>query len=542
MSLVENIIGVMRGKAGKPIPGGIKPPDYKQATLRSRLMPTPIPRELILPLTKHGSTRSKPLVKPGDKVLKYQPIACSEATGIVDQHAPTSGVIRAIENFAIPSPLNKESICIFLKSDGFDAEIDQNAITDYRSLSYLELANLIEEGAIFGLSGEGYINHLKLSSGKAVKLLIINAAENEPYITADEALLREKAKLVVLGAKILQVACMAERCVIAIDSNKTDAIEALEQTQLNFPIELIKVAPKYPTGSEKQLIQAITSKEVPSGKCPADIGILMHNVGTAYAAYQAVVEGKPCISRITTLAGPALQTPKNFETLIGTSVDYLLELCGLNQKDHTMTLMGGPLMGIKLARTDVPILKTTNCIIAASNTEFPSPALEQACIRCGFCANACPVSLLPQQLYLYAKCQHYPELISHGLNDCIECGACEYVCPSNIPLVQYYRASKEEIGNQLKNKFSSAQWKQRFQYHQYRVKKDKEASRESKKRGAAAKTDEAIQSAESTVKNTLPTFSRESAKKEIAAAVDRARKRKTRLIASNSDENTESSK
>ena len=542
MSLVENIIGVMRGKAGKPIPGGIKPPDYKQATLRSRLMPTPIPRELILPLTKHGSTRSKPLVKPGDKVLKYQAIACSEATGIVDQHAPTSGVIRAIENFAIPSPLNKESICIFLKSDGFDAEIEQNAITDYRSLSYLELANLIEEGAIFGLSGEGYINHLKLSSGKAVKLLIINAAENEPYITADEALLREKAKLVVLGAKILQVACMAERCVIAIDSNKTDAIEALEQTQLNFPIELIKVAPKYPTGSEKQLIQAITSKEVPSGKCPADIGILMHNVGTAYAAYQAVVEGKPCISRITTLAGPALQTPKNFETLIGTSVDYLLELCGLNQKDHTMTLMGGPLMGIKLARTDVPILKTTNCIIAASNTEFPSPALEQACIRCGFCANACPVSLLPQQLYLYAKCQHYPELISHGLNDCIECGACEYVCPSNIPLVQYYRASKEEIGNQLKNKFSSAQWKQRFQYHQYRVKKDKEASRESKKRGAAAKTDEAIQSAESTVKNTLPTFSRESAKKEIAAAVDRARKRKTRLIASNSDENTESSK
>ena len=542
MSLVENIIGVMRGKAGKPIPGGIKPPDYKQATLRSRLMPTPIPRELILPLTKHGSTRSKPLVKPGDKVLKYQAIACSEATGIVDQHAPTSGVIRAIENFAIPSPLNKESICIFLKSDGFDAEIDQNAITDYRSLSYLELANLIEEGAIFGLSGEGYINHLKLSSGKAVKLLIINAAENEPYITADEALLREKAKLVVLGAKILQVACMAERCVIAIDSNKTDAIEALEQTQLNFPIELIKVAPKYPTGSEKQLIQAITSKEVPSGKCPADIGILMHNVGTAYAAYQAVVEGKPCISRITTLAGPALQTPKNFETLIGTSVDYLLELCGLNQKDHTMTLMGGPLMGIKLARTDVPILKTTSCIIAASNAEFPPPALEQACIRCGFCADACPVSLLPQQLYLYAKCQYYSELISHGLNDCIECGACAYVCPSNIPLVQYYRASKEEIGNQLKNEMSSAQWKQRFQYHQYRAKKDKEASRESKKRGAVAKTGEAVQSAGSTVQNTLPTFSRESAKKEIAAAVDRVRKRKTRLIASSSDENTESSK
>ena len=542
MRLVENIIGAMRGKAGTPIPGGIKPPDYKQATLRSRLMPTPIPRELILPLIQHGSTRSKPLVKPGDKVLKYQTIACSEATGIVDLHAPTSGVIRAIENFAIPSPLNKESMCILLESDGFDAEIDHNAITDYRCLSYLELAKLIEEGAIFGLGGEGYLNRLKLSSGKAVKLLIINAAESEPYITADEALLREKAKLVVLGAKILQAACMAEHCVIAIDSNKTDAIEALEQTQLNCPIELIKVAPKYPTGSEKQLIQTITSKEVPSGKYPADIGILMHNVGTAYAAYQAVVEGKPCISRITTLAGPALQTPKNFETLIGTSVDYLLELCGLNQQDHTMTLMGGSLMGVKLARTDVPILKTTSCIIAASNAEFPPPALEQACIRCGFCADACPVSLLPQQLYLYAKCQYYSELISHGLNDCIECGACAYVCPSSIPLVQYYRASKEEIGNQLKNEMSSAQWKQRFQYHQYRAKKDKEASRESKKRGAVAKTDEAVQSAGSTVQNMLPTFSRESAKKEIAAAVDRVRKRKTRLIASSSDKNTESSK
>jgi len=537
MRFAEKIIESLCVSTRQPIPGGIKPPDYKQETLRSRLMPTPIPEELILPLAQHGNSRSRPLVKPGDKVLKYQAIACSDVTGIVDLHAPTSGIVLAIENFPIPSPVDKESKCILLKKDGLDAEIDHNTLANYRSLSYLELIKLIEQAGIFGLGGAEYPSRLKLKSGKnkKIKLLIINAVECEPYITADEALLREKAQFVVQGAEILQAACMAEHCVIVIESNKADAIKALEQTQLNSSIELFKIAAKYPTGSEKQLIQAVTSKEVPSGKYPTDIGILMHNAGTAYAVYQAVIEGKPCISRITTLAGGSLKTPKNFEALIGTPIDYLLNLCGLNQQTHTMTLMGGPLMGVKLARTDVPILKTTNCIIAASEDKFPPASIELACIRCGFCADVCPASLLPQQLYLYAKCQNFSELISHGLNDCIECGACAYVCPSNIPLIQYYRASKDELASQLENKISSEQWKQRFQHHQYRVKKDKEARRDPKRR-------ETIKPTELTLKISPPIFSREAAKKEIAAAVVRVRKRKAQFIASSGGENTETDK
>jgi len=333
-------------------------------------------------------------------------------------------------------------------------------------------------------------------------------------------LLRERAKEVVMGAEILRAACQAPHAVLAIEKDKTDAINALQNALSHSTLQLLLIEAKYPTGGEKQIIQAVTGLEVPTGKFALDLGILVHNVGTAYAIFQAVVEGKPNISRITTLTGAALQTPKNFDALLGTSVAFLFELCGIDKKTHQTTLLGGSLMGIELARIDVPITKTSNCLIAATATELPPPEPELPCIRCGFCADVCPSQLLPQQLYNHARAHQHHELIRQGLADCIECGACAYVCPSHIPLVQYYVAAKQELRLISERQAQSKQWSARFQFHQYRVKKEKDSPQLRQSR---------VQKSSPELATIQTSFSREEARAEIANAVARAKARKLEL-------------
>ncbi|NKB31526.1 MAG: electron transport complex subunit RsxC [Pseudomonadales bacterium] len=469
--------------------GGIKPPAFKSSSMRSRIMPSPIPERLILSLRQHQGSAALPLVNVGDMVLKYQLIAAADQESALNLHAPTSGKIVAIESALIPSQLQQSEMCIHLQPDNKDNAIALNEISDYRAKTNADLVALVKQAGICGLGGAGYptANKLKASIDIEAELLIINAAECEPYITADEALLREFAKEVVSGAEILQKICLASRCIIAIEKNKKEAVSALAAALNNSSISLVQLPAKYPAGGEKQIVQGVTGLEVPSGGYPPDIGVLVQNVGTAYAVHQAIVEGKPCISRITTLTGAPLQTPKNFSVLIGTPVSFLFEVCGIEEEQLTGAIVGGSIMGVELADLQAPVVKTTNCLIAKSTQEFPEAGKEQACIRCGFCADVCPAKLLPQQLYAYARSCNRDELESHGLFDCIECGACAYVCPSNIPLVQYYRASKQSFAKQLKQEEKSLYWQSRFQTHQYRLKKnqeDKLSQRKTKKNQA----------------------------------------------------------
>ncbi len=527
--------------------GGIIPPTYKSSSLRSRIMTTPIPEQLTIPVCASAIRDSTPLVKVGDRVLKYQklhqyklakPPQGDDKAVIIPTHAPTSGQITAIEPAAVANGSKEEQICIRLCSDGLDESLKPEQTNDYRSLTRLQLLQKILEAGIIDMEGAGFPTAGKLhhTSQQDINLLIINATECEPYVSADEALIRERAIAVLTGAEILKLSCAAKRCVIAIEDSKVDAIAALEDAlSIRLPeantIELKVIPGKYPTGAEKQLIQCLTGLEVPTGEHPPSIGILVQNAGTAFAVYEAVVEGKPCISRITTLTGNALQTPKNFEVLIGTSTAFLFDLCGIDHSRKVKTIVGGSLTGVELAYGDAAVDKTSNCLIAGTQEEFPAGLPEQACIRCGFCASVCPARLLPQQLLAFARIGDNKQLVEHGLLDCIECGACNYVCPGHIPLLSYYRESKNQIRVRQFSLEKSEEWQQRFQFHQHRTKKNKDQAEAGKKNNSISATIESKNTIAEDKNTDQEFFSKEKAGREIAAAVARVKARRSNTIA-----------
>lgn len=508
--------------------GGVHPPLRKEHSLRSRIMSTPIPPQLTIPIGSETEGSASLQVNVGDYVRKYQQLAVFQrfARGCsgVSSHAPSSGVVTAIGNSSTADHGDQQQLCIVLTTDGHDEPQTLTPHHDYASLPGTVIESLIRDAGIIGMGGAGYPTADKIGSRGAVPVdyLIINAAECEPYITADEALLRERASKVVTGAAILKQASKASRCLIAIEDSKKEALAALRKVIADEPTcELVVVPSKYPAGSERQLIQCVTGKELAADQHPTHHGIVMHNAGTAFASFEAIVEGKPCISRITTLCGEALQTPKNFDTLIGTPVDYLFALCGIQRDTPRRSIIGGALMGSELASSSAAVCKTTNCIIAPGADELQVQALEQACIRCGFCADVCPVKLLPQQLLAYSKTQNTPQLLDHGLLDCIECGACDYACPSNIPLVSIYKESKKSVQTRAQNLERSEYWQQRFQFRQYRIKKEKDEA-PSRKAKAAPQAEQAAISEQ----KTPDIISKEQASLDIAAAVARVKARR----------------
>ncbi|MCG8412845.1 MAG: electron transport complex subunit RsxC, partial [Pseudomonadales bacterium] len=432
------------GKRGVKF-GAIKPPPHKLESLRSRIMPTPLPERLVLSLQQHQGDASIPCVEVGDKVLKFQTIAIANSESSLNLHAPTSGKILSVEQSQSHSGNAAPEPCIVLECDGEDNPLEVSAIEDYRALEHDSLLQRIEDAGICGMGGAGFPTALKLRHGIArnIDQLVINAAECEPYISCDEALLRERAKEVIQGAEILQAACLASSCQLIIESNMNEAIDALRSEITGSSVQLKIVAPSYPAGDESQIVFAATGRETPSSGLPIDVGVVVLNAGTAAACMHGVSRGLPCISRVVTLTGTPLRTPKNFDVPIGTPISHLLTLCGIDKQSHQGTLAGGSLMGEPVHDLDSPIKKTNNCVVAMSTQEFPTQEPVLPCIRCGYCADACPAHLLPQQLLVFSKQQAVETLEDHGLFDCIECGACAYVCPSKIPLVQYYRSSKE---------------------------------------------------------------------------------------------------
>ncbi|MCG4013520.1 electron transport complex subunit RsxC, partial [Escherichia coli] len=340
--------------------------------------------------------------------------------------------------------------------------------------------------------------------GDKIETLIINAAECEPYITADDRLMQDCAAQVVEGIRILAHILQPREILIGIEDNKPQAISMLRAVLADSHDISLRVIPtKYPSGGAKQLTYILTGKQVPHGGRSSDIGVLMQNVGTAYAVKRAVIDGEPITERVVTLTGEAIARPGNVWARLGTPVRHLLNDAGFCPSADQMVIMGGPLMGFTLPWLDVPVVKITNCLLAPSANELGEPQEEQSCIRCSACADACPADLLPQQLYWFSKGQQHDKATTHNIADCIECGACAWVCPSNIPLVQYFRQEKAEIAAIRQEEKRAAEAKARFEARQARLEREKTARLERHKSAAvqpAAKDKDAIAAALARVK------------------------------------------
>ncbi|WP_347331261.1 electron transport complex subunit RsxC [Marinimicrobium locisalis] len=472
------------------IPGGVHPPENKAQSLQLPLGKAPLPPNLTLPLNQHIGKPAKPVVAVGERVLGGQLVAEAEGVFSARVHAPSSGTISAIEDRLIPHPSGYTAPCVVIDLDGKDEWVPLERCEDLSSLSKSDILDKIRAAGIAGLGGAGFPTSVKLNprADHKIHTLILNGTECEPYITADDILMQTKAEEIIAGSQLLaKLLDFPEKVLIGVEDNKPEAIAALEKAAEGKEIRVVSFPTKYPSGGEKQLIQILTGEEVPSGQIPASIGVVCQNVGTTVAAYRAVRHGEPLVSRITTLVGEALETQRNVEVLLGTPIEFLLEEHGFNAKKASRLVMGGPMMGFALPEPSVPVIKTTNCILAPTKKELPPPQPAQACIRCGLCAEACPASLLPQQLFWYAQSEDFEKLEAHNLFDCIECGACSYVCPSHIPLVQYYRASKGAIRLQQQEKEKSDRARRRFEFRQERIAKEeaeKAAKREARKKAA----------------------------------------------------------
>ncbi|MGR2665532.1 electron transport complex subunit RsxC [Vibrio campbellii] len=466
--------------------GGVHPAENKKQSNKTELVHAAIPSEIVLPLKQHIGKAGNLLIAVGDTVLKGQQLTASDSGFTVPVHAPTSGQITAIEPRTVAHPSGLSELCAVITPDGNDTWCEKTPVADYTQESADALIDVIRLAGISGMGGAGFPTAKKIQSGIArTEILIVNAAECEPYITADDKLMQEHADELIQGIEIVEHILKPKLTIIGIEDNKPAAIKALEQAAMNKDIVIRVIPTKYPSGGEKQLIKILTNKEVPSGAIPADIGILVQNVGSLYSIKRAVIDGEPVVNRIVTLTGKTFKQPRNVWTLLGTPVQALLDEFGYKaDKKLQRLIMGGPMMGFTLPHAQVPITKTANCILAPKRREIASDQYEMECIRCSQCTEACPASLLPQQLQWYAKSQEYEKLEELNLKDCIECGACAFVCPSEIPLVQYYRQAKAEIRTRAQEAAAAERAKLRFEEKKARMEREK-AERENRFKKAA---------------------------------------------------------
>ena len=509
--------------------GGIHPPEMKTQSNGTPLSELPLPHRFIIPLKQHIGHEGEICVAPGDKVLRGQPLTFGSGR-MLPVHAPTSGTIEEIGQHMTAHPSGLSELCIFLSPDGEDRWMPLDPLPDYRQHPRADIVQRIHDAGIAGLGGAGFPTATKLKGGlRGVKTLIINAAECEPYITADDRLMQDYAAEVLEGSRILAWVLQAERVLIGIEDNKPEAIAALKQALAGERDLQIRVIPtKYPSGGAKQLTRILTGMEVPHGGRSTDIGVLMQNVGTAWAVKRAIINGEPITERVVTLTGEAIAQPRNVWSRLGTPISHLLHQVGFRPGPRQMVIMGGPLMGFTLPSLDVPVVKITNCILAPSGSEMGNNDEEQSCIRCSACADACPAKLLPQQLYWYSQGGDHDKARAHHIDDCIECGACAYVCPSNIPLVQYYRQEKAELRAIDLEAKRTLEAKARFEARQARLEREKQAREarheEAKQRVARSDNSElAAAKARATARRAEPDEATAEAQREARHAQARLR-------------------
>jgi electron transport complex protein RnfC len=434
--------------------GGVHPPDYKLSAGKPilDLVPPPI---VTIPLSMHLGMPAKPMVNKGDAVKVGQLIAQGDGFVSANIHSSVSGKVLKIDKIPDSSGYKSDAIIIEVAGDDWIENIDRsNELSNERSASSSEIIKKINEAGIVGMGGAAFPSHVKLTipRGKKADHLIINGVECEPYLTSDHALMMEKGEEIMIGITLLMNVIQVKKAIIGIESNKADAIEHL--TAICGRYEGISVQPlkvKYPQGGEKQLINAILERKVPSGGLPVDIGAIVFNVGTAFAVYEAVQKNKPLIERIVTVTGKSVSKPSNFRVRMGTPIKALIEAIGGLPEDTGKLINGGPMMGKALANPEIPVVKGTSGIVILSESESKRKD-GQACIRCSKCLSVCPMGLEPYLLMALSQRSLTERLEKNKVLDCIECGSCSYTCPAGRPLLDYIRLGKSMVRKILRTR------------------------------------------------------------------------------------------
>ncbi|RDE93133.1 electron transport complex subunit RsxC [Aggregatibacter aphrophilus] len=475
--------------------GGIHPPDMKSQSNKKPISTLPLPQDFYVPIKQHTGSAGSVLVKRGDHVLKGQPLTQGDGLSSLPVHAPTSGTVIDVFPYVAAHPSGLPEISVHIKADGLDQWREQNPMDDFLTQTPEQLVEKIYQAGIAGLGGAVFPTAAKIHSAeKQVKLLIINGAECEPYITCDDRLMRDYADEIIEGIRIIRYILRPEKVVIAVEDNKLEAVSALERALHGAnDIEIRIIPTKYPSGAAKQLIQVLTGMEVPSGQRSSSIGVLMQNVGTAFAVKRAVINDEPLIERVVTLTGDKIPHKGNYWARFGTPIYHLLQQADYQYDERFPVFMGGPMMGFILPDLNAPLTKVSNCLLAPDHFEYAPPEEEKNCIRCSACSDACPVKLMPQQLYWFARSEDHEKSEEYSLKDCIECGICAYVCPSHIPLIQYFRQEKAKIW-EIKHKAKLAEEaKIRFEQRQARLEREEQERKQRSQRAAAARREELAQ-------------------------------------------------
>ena len=434
--------------------GGIHPAENKlSASLPIEIVP--IPKQAIVPLGQNLGAPSRPVVQRGDKVKVGQLIA--EASGFISTniHSPVSGSVLKIDGAIDSTGFKRPCIIINVDGDEWEEQIDRSDdLVIEIKFSAEEIIDKIKQAGLVGMGGATFPTYVKLMPppGKKAEYLIINGVECEPYLTSDHRLMLEKGQEVIVGTKILMKALKVEKAFIGIENNKPDAINHLtELTKSDNSISVIQLKVQYPQGGEKQLIKAALNREVPSGKLPIEVGCVVQNVGTAFAAYEAVQKNKPLIERVVTVTGKSVKKPSNLLARIGTPIRELIDAAEGLPENTGKIIGGGPMMGKAVTSLEVPVVKGSSGILIMKEDES-SRKTESACIRCSKCATVCPMGLEPYLLSKAAKLGKYDIVETEKIMDCIECGSCQYTCPASIPLLDYLRLGKGKVGNIIRNR------------------------------------------------------------------------------------------
>ncbi len=413
----------------------------------------PLPQQVTIPISQHIGAPATPVVAKGDKVLVGQVIAKSSGFVSANIHSSVSGTVESIIPALDSSGYQKSAIVISVEGDEWLPEIDREDILkkDF-SLSAEAIIAKINEAGIVGLGGATFPSHVKLSvpKGKKADVLIINGVECEPYLTSDHRLMLEKGDEIMVGILLLMKALGVERALVGIENNKPDAIANLRQKASNYKgIEVHALKVKYPQGGEKQLIKALINREVPSGNLPIEVGAVVHNVGTAFAVYEAVQKNKPLVERIVTVTGKNLENATNFSVRIGTPISSLINMVGMPECTAKI-VNGGPMMGKALLSANVPVTKGTSGVILFPENDSKRPAEQPSCIRCGKCVSACPMGLEPYLLIRLSQRNMVERMEQERILDCMECGSCSFVCPANLPLLDFIRLGKTDVGAMIR--------------------------------------------------------------------------------------------
>ena len=424
--------------------GGVHPPENKIQTENMAVEEVKAPKMLYVALLQHIGAPLDPIVAVGDRVLKGQKIADSQAFMSSPIHSPVSGTVKRIEDHVFP--LMGRIKTVIIENDEQETWDELSKIEKWENVDRRTLLTMIREKGIVGIGGASFPTHIKLDPPADAKIdtLLLNGAECEPYLNSDNRLMIENPEKIINGIKIIKKILRVNRAIVGIEENKPEAIASMRKAVEGTGIEIAPLKTKYPQGGEKQLIKAVLDRQVPSGKLPSAVGVVVQNTGTAAAIYDGIVNGIPLIEKVVTVSGKGIINPKNVKIAIGTPFSYLLDYCGVNREIVDKLVMGGPMMGMAQFSEEAPVIKGTSGLLALTKEET-NPYKTRACIGCGKCVEACPMGLEPLMFARLAAFEQWEQLKEYSLMDCIECGSCAYICPANRPLTEAIKIGKSKL-------------------------------------------------------------------------------------------------